>query len=537
MNNPPVKMAEVREEEKDIKITFSFDFKTVSNVKTIPGRRYHSNGKYWTCPITDLNLQMLRDFGFTATNAPEATPTQSYTASVPEIKDLGGELMPYQLEGVTFLESRNGRGLIADEMGLGKTVQALAWLQLHPKARPAVIVVPASLKPNWEKEAKAWMSNPKTEILNGKTPHKTKGEILIINYDIVWGWSDYLKALNPQVMVLDEVHLIKSSKTKRTKAVKKIAKGIPHVIGLSGTPVLNRPVEILQSAKLINKDAIPNDWTFLQRYCGAKHTGFGWNFNGASNTEELHKLLTSTIMIRRLKKDVLPQLPDKRRSFVPMEIDNKREYEHAESDLTDYLTKTKGKDAAMRADNAPALATIETLKQIAVQGKMKSVLSWITDFLATGEKLVIMATHKNVISQIMNTFGKEAVKVDGSVTAQARQGAVEAFQNNESVRLFVGNIKAAGVGLTLTRASNLAFIELPWTPGDLNQAEDRIHRIGQKNAVQIWYLLAQGTIEAEIARLLDSKRKTLDAVVDGKETEETSLLSELINKYVKKTAV
>jgi SWI/SNF-related matrix-associated actin-dependent regulator 1 of chromatin subfamily A len=316
--------------------------------------------------------------------------------------------------------------------------------------------------------------------------------------------------------------------------MKQLVKGTPHFIALTGTPIMNRPVEIYNALSMINPFVVPNYWQFTQRYCGAKYNGFGWDFNGASNTEELHRLLTGTVMIRRKKADVLKDLPDKVYSSIPMELENQKEYDYAEANFIDFVKHTKGQEAADKASNAAVITQIEGLKQLAVKGKMNAVIEWVHDFLESGEKLVLFAIHKSAIDQLMEEFKGLAVKIDGSVTADDRNKAVEAFQNDDRVRLFIGNIKAAGVGLTLTAASNVAFIEYPWTPGELKQAEDRCHRIGQKNSVNIHHLVAYHTIEGEIVDLLDSKTKVLDAVLDGHETHEESLLSSLIKSALKR---
>ena len=326
-------------------------------------------------------------------------------------------------------------------------------------------------------------------------------------------------------------HYVKSNSAKRTKAVKKLGKNIPHVIALSGTPIVNRPIEIFNAVKLIDNTVLPDFWDYTKRYCGAKHNGFGWDFSGATNTEELHHKLTNTLMMRRKKVDVLPELPEKVRSFIPMELDNPNEYRKAENDFISFVKAQKGAEAAERASNAHALAKIEGLKQLAVRGKLNQAVKWIQNFLDVDGKLVVFTTHTFTIDALMDEFSAVAVRVDGSVTGQARQNAVDKFQTDPLTRLFVGNVKAAGVGITLTAASNVAFLELPWSPADVTQAEDRCHRIGQKDSVTIHYLLANNTIEEKIAKLIDSKRKVLDAVLDGKKTEGTSLLSELMNEY------
>jgi SWI/SNF-related matrix-associated actin-dependent regulator 1 of chromatin subfamily A len=330
---------------------------------------------------------------------------------------------------------------------------------------------------------------------------------------------------------MDEIHYIKNNGARRTKATKLLAKGIPHVIGLSGTPIVNRPIEAYNAIKMIDPDLFTNGWEYAHRYCGARNNGYGWDFSGATNTEELHQKLVESIMIRRKKVDVLTDLPEKLYSFVPIELDNEKEYKAAEDDFIEFVHKTKGAVAAERASNAATLAEIEGLKQLAVKGKMAECIDWIKDFIEVDGKLVVFATHKFVIDSLMEAFPNISVKIDGSVTGEERQQSVDKFQNDSNIRLFVGNIKAAGVGITLTAASNVAFIELPWTPGDLVQAEDRCHRIGQKSSVNIHYLLSSGTIEERIARLLDKKRKVLDAVLDGKETEQESLLSELMKEF------
>lgn len=531
-------MAVNKHGDRVIMVKFPYDAALVDKVRNLAGRMYHSQDKCWSAPVYLETLTKLIEWGFSLDDKLKAFMNNT-TIKTKEIVGVGvpglkGTLFEFQAKGVSFIEHNKGRALIADEMGLGKTIQALAWLQLHPEVRPAIIVCPASVKLNWRREAITWMNNPKVEILSGTTPSiKTKADIFIINYDILADWIESLKSLEPRVIITDECHYYKSNQTKRTKAVKMLAKGIPHVIALSGTPIVNRPIEMFNAIKMISPELFPDAWAYARRYCNARHNGYGWDFNGSSNSEELHQILTDSIMIRRLKVDVLKDLPDKLKSFVPMSLTNQSEYDKAEADFIQFIKDTKGADAAKKASNAQAFAEIEGLKQLAVRGKLKQVIDWINEFMEVDTKLVVFATHKFVIDEIMQAFPKISVKVDGSVTMTERQQSVDLFQNNPDIKLFVGNIKAAGIGITLTAASNVAFVELPWTPGDLVQAEDRCHRIGQKDSVTIHYLLADGTIENKIATLLDSKRKVLDAVLDGVETSQESLLSELIKSYMK----
>jgi SWI/SNF-related matrix-associated actin-dependent regulator of chromatin subfamily A-like protein 1 len=529
-------MAQNEYGERVIKIALTYDLDILFQVRNLPGRKYHPESKVWSAPVHVETIHALQKWGFTIDDNLKAyvehvelKGNKIVRDGIPELK---GTLFPFQSKGVSFVETHDGRALIADEMGLGKTIQALAWLQLHPEIGPAIVVCPASLKLNWEREIQNWLPNPSVQILSGTTPWKISNKrIIIINYDILESWVEELKKVNPQVLITDECHYYKSNKAQRTRAVKKLAKGIPHVLALSGTPILNRPIEIYNALKLIDENLFPSYRYFVNQYCNYHFNGFGYDVSGATNIEELNEKLTSSVMIRRLKKDVLQDLPEKIYSFVPIELDNRSEYDEAEKDFIKFIRREKGEIAAQRASNAESLVRVGELKRIAVKGKFSPVQAWIENFLEVDGKLVVFAEHKFVIDELMHQFGDYAVKIDGSCTGIQRQKAVDMFQTEDAVRLFIGNIQAAGVGITLTAASNVAFIELPWTPGALVQAADRCHRIGQRECVNIHYLLAKDTIEEKIAHLLDTKKKVVDAVLDGTITEESSLLTEIIKQY------
>jgi len=371
------------------------------------------------------------------------------------------------------------------------------------------------------------IKNSKTTILSGMKPkaNQLKDPITIINYDILSVWETTLSEKHFAVLIADECHYFRTTKAKRTKAIKKIAKPIQHRILLSGTPAESRPSELYNAFQMISSNLFPSFWKYAHRYCGARHNGFGWDFTGATHTDELNQILTNTIMIRRLKADVFKELPDKIRTFLPLEMDNRTEYEEVQAHFENEI--------ADGSNNATMLQAVEALKQSAVRGKMKSAISWITNFLESGNKLVVFAHHKITITELMEAFPGISVKIDGSVSAEGRQVAINRFQDDPSIHLFVGQMQAAGTGITLTASSNVAFLELPWLPGVVSQCEDRCHRIGQKDTVNIYYLLAINTIEEDIAKLLDKKRKILDAILDGKETEQQSLLTELIKQFKK----
>ena len=307
-------------------------------------------------------------------------------------------------------------------------------------------------------------------------------------------------------------------------------------MGLTGTPIENgRPVELYNLINFINPTIFPDKWKYIWEFCDPKNDGFGWNFNGCNkaNIPKLHSRLIGTIMLRRLKKDVLLELPEKIRTYVPIELTNQEEYNFAEKDFISWVSETKGNAAVQNALKAEALIKIESLKQVAVRGKLKGIIQWITDFLETDNKLVVVTSHTFVIDEILQAFSSNALKLDGSVTGDKRQKVVEAFQNDPSKNLFIMNIRAGGVGITLTAACAELVVELDMNPMKMIQAEDRIHRMTQTRGVTIYYGLAINTIEEKIAKLLDEKTKNVNAIMDGVETEDSSLLHQLMKEYEK----
>jgi len=417
--------------------------------------------------------------------------------------------------------------MIADEMGLGKTVQALEYLFIHPELRPALIVCPASLKINWERDAAKWLpESDKIQVVNGKAI--TSGSsVYIINYDIIKKHEEALKALNFQVGILDESHYIKNYKAQRTVKIQELFAKIPHRILLTGTPILNRPSELYTQISIIQPGMFYSFFKFAERYCNMRKTRFGIDTSGALNVAELSDRMKA-FTVRRLKSQVLTELPDKIRSTIELEIDNKAEYKKAEHAIIEYIREKKGDSAALAASQAEMLVEIESLKQLSAKGKLAAVFEWIEDFLESGEKLVLFASHTEIIKSIVDKFPGISVSLTGSDSQEARQKAIDQFQNNPNTKIFVGNLQAAGVGITLTAASNVAFIELGWTPSVMSQAEDRCHRIGQKNAVNIYYLLGKSTIDEKIAELLTSKATTIDAIMDGKQAPELNIMANLI---------
>lgn len=516
-------------------IKFDYDAKLVDEIRRLEGRRWNSERKFWSAWASVENLTRLQELGFELSESLLSILNPPKTEEVQideEVLNLPGAY-PFQLDGIRWLISKDGNGLIGDEQGLGKTIQALGYLKLTNQY-PACIVVPASLKLNWEREAKKWISKQiKVQLLYGKSPTQKdlkKVDIYIINYDILGAWVPILKKAGIKILIGDEIQACKNIKTQRTKAFKELSKTVGRTLGLSGTPITNRPVEFYTFLNILDPLNFNSWMRYVQRYCGAKHTGFGWDVSGASNIPELHEKV-SRVMLRRKKADVLKELPAKRHLMVVVDIDNREEYQKADSDLIRWVKERFGNKKADKTATAEALTRFNYMKQLAADGKSESVINWLSDFLENNGKVVVFCNHLDMVDKLvegLRNFGP--VTVDGRVKIEQRQAAVDRFQNDPTCKVFVGN-QAAETGLTLTAASNVVHVEFPWTPGALDQRSDRIHRIGQEaDSVNVWHLMAEGTIEEEIVSMLDSKRQVLDAVLDGTETEEGNLLQELIQR-------
>ena len=437
---------------------------------------------------------------------------------------LGGELAPYQWAGVRYvLEAR--RAFLADEQGLGKTVEALAALEADG-AFPAVVVCPAALKLVWQREAERWLPGRSIAIVAGRGGHTPQADIVVLNYEIVAAHREALAARRPRALIVDESHYCKNPQAKRTQAVRRLAAAVPDDglrLALTGTPVLNHAEELIAQLRVIGR---------LEDFgSGAQ---FARDLRGEGAQERLHWHLRRRCFVRRLKIDVLPQLPPKRQVVVPIALSNEREYRLAESDVIAWL-RTQPLDlrelnakiaATLRAER---LAQLGTLQRLAARGKLHGALTWIHDFLASGEPLVVFARHREVQEAVLERF-PDAAHLLGGDDALARDAAIQAFQEPDGPQLIICATRVAAQGITLTRASNVAFLELEWTPAMHDQAEDRCHRIGQRDNVTAWYLLAAGTIDETMARLIQRKRATVAAVTDGVSMDSDGLVEAVVRE-------
>lgn len=420
------------------------------------------------------------------------------------------------------------------------SLEALAWPRIH-RIYPIVVVCPAPLKFNWEREALQHVGL-RPEILSGMKPRKPtrfdrRQKLFIINYRILGAWLPFLKALKPQLVICDEGHYLKNQKAQRTKNVRKLCRGVPNLLILTGTPMTNRPAELYSLLKLLWPKKYKSFMSFGFKYCNARRGFRGrWEFKGATNLKELHSELLDNGMIRRRKVDVLPDLPPKIRTVVPLDLGYQHhKYLEAENDFLKWLSK-KSKHRATKAKKALALVRFGYLKQLAAKLKFKQVIDWIDLFLEeTDEKLAVFAIHKKPISILKKRFNSMSVVLDGSTgtSIKARKQVVDQFQRHDKTRLFIGQINTAGVGINITAACTGLFAELGYTPAEHLQVEDRLHRIGQDRGVNWYYLVANNTIETDLCKLVQKKQKDIEQAIDGIAQEDSLDIFDQLLSYIK----
>ena len=594
-------------ENHQLIVSFPYDADLIDRIKELPqpNRKYDRDKQSWVVmlsrygKVNELALkefeEFLKDNDFKIhvavrnylTELDEKIKSQKFSDeksiedsiagdSSLEVQGLGGQLRPFQRAGVSYMTERK-RVLLGDEMGLGKTVQGIAAV-CHAKAFPCLVICPVSLQLNWVREIEKWAVNKRVTM-----EVEESADFTVIPYSQVVKHENILKkGTHWQALICDESHYVKNSKAQRTKVVKSIAKGIPNIYLLSGTPIVNRPAEFITQLQILDRLNEMGGWKhFTDRYCDAKQERFGLNINGASNLTELNSRLRASCYIRRFKKDVLKELPDKQRSVIEVPISNRKEYESTRKEVREELAQLKIKSKEFTQDvlnevanskleqvqekwgelfpeekvpsadssaklkrllharllrresfieNSEGILLLNKLKIRSMQGKLKAAVEWIDHFLESGEKLVIFCDHIEAQEAIYNKLAKKSTAIMSHMDTETRQKSVDRFQNDKKIQAIVCSLGAAGVGFTMTASSNVLFIEQGWTPAIHDQAEDRTHRIGQKNAVTAYYMLGKNTIDGDIYGLIQKKRAIVSAASDGIEGEDVSVVRLLIDQ-------
>jgi hypothetical protein len=436
-------------------------------------------------------------------------------------------------------------------MGLGKTVQAVGISNLDPSCRRVLVVCPASLKKNWRREWIKWCAKGLSVAIAEGSKAWPTDDVVIVNYDVLHKFRSQIDAIDWDLLVADECHLVKNPKSRRTAALLGRKSRKPdervdplqarRVVFLTGTPILNRPVEMFPLLERIDPNGLGDNFmAFAKRYCAAEQNRFGWDFSGASNLQELQVRLRGSVMVRRLKEEVLKELPPKRRQLIRLDSSETKglkaavaALENQSKDSADRLTKLvadaeMAKALGMNAYRAAA-AKLGAARKVAFEemararhdlavAKAPVVAQRVAELLDENEgmKIVVMAHHADVVDQLRGALGKYGVaEVTGRTAVGSRQAECDRFQIDKSCRAFIGTIKAAGVGLTLTAAHIVAFVELDWVPGNVSQAEDRCHRIGQKDSVLVWHFVVEDSLDSRMVELLVSKQVVADEALNN----------------------
>jgi SWI/SNF-related matrix-associated actin-dependent regulator 1 of chromatin subfamily A len=435
-------------------------------------------------------------------------------------KGIKGELYPFQRVTVEFLNASGGRALISSQPGAGKTCMSLAFLT-HNKIDRTLVVCPASVKSAWAKEIEKW-TKLSYVIIDSKTKLKdipASVNVWIVNYDILKKHLEELLKVRFDCSVMDEIHYCKSPKSLRSKAAIALSRKIPYLILLSGTPVLNRPSEAFTLLNMIDPKTWNNWYQYARDFCGGQMGRWGFEANGATNIPVLHDRI-KRYFIRHKKEDVLKQLPPK--VYVPIPVDlppkYQEEYDQAEESLAVYLKtyKNKKNPEIARAMQAEALMRLNALRQILSKGKTEAAKEIIESVVESGEKILVFGSFLDPLHSLKDSLGDSAVMITGETPVKDRGDIVDKFQTDPSATVFIGGIRSANTGITLTAASACLFVDFSWVPADHEQAENRLHRPSQEaSSVTIYQLYVPHTIDMKLKAMLDRKQRIVDGVIDG----------------------
>ena len=533
----------------NFELSFKYKPSIVDRIRQIPGRRFDGTRKVWIIPTrsrVDLErmiyqIQQFENINWLSGNEKREEEAVYDIPELPELvipHNLKIQPYPYQLKGIARgLELK--RFMNCDEPGLGKTLQSIATINIAG-AFPCLVICPSSLKINWMREWEKF-TDKKAMILTDKVRdtwtfffQTGMHQVFIVNYESLKkyfvqrikkseGWTlrdvEFRNSINLfKSVIIDESHRCKSASTQQAKFCKGICTGKEWIIELTGTPVVNRPKDLIPQLAILNRmEAFGGYKPFVNRYCSGQRE--------ASNLKELNFNLWKYCMFRREKSLVLTDLPDKIRQVNTCEITNRKEYVDAERDLIMYLQKYKDADDEKieKALRGEVMVRINILRQISARGKVRDVIEFVKDFRENGKKIILFCSLHEVVDQLKRYF-PTAVSVTGRDSQDDKQRAVDAFQNNPKTDIIICSIKAAGVGLTLTASSNVAFVEFPWTYADCCQCEDRAHRIGQKDSVTCYYFLGRRTIDEKVYRIIQEKKNIANAVTGSTEDIEENIV-------------
>ena len=422
--------------------------------------------------------------------------------------------LEHQKEAIKSLVE-NKKFILADDMGLGKTTSTII-AALETGAKKILIICPASLKINWQREIENYSNRP-TSIIEGKKWEDS--DFIIINYDIIKNFHDEKKKSDSvllktkfDLVIIDEAHYIQNKQAQRTKLINDFVSNVDRLWLLTGTPITSRPINYFNLLNLIECPVAKNWMAYVKRYCNGFQFQAGrrkiWNVSGASNLEELRDR-TAPLVLRRLKENVL-DLPDKIITPVYLRLKSK-EYEALMGEYYDWYDKNGESDSLTLQ-----FTKLTKVRQVIAEEKVPSTIEICENIVEQRKKVIVFTNFTKTLEMILEHFGKKAVRLDGQMSQKERQMSVDRFQNEDDVMVFVGNIKAAGVGITLTAGEAVVMNDLSFLPSDHSQAEDRSYRYGQKNNVLVYYPIFDNTVEGIIYDILKKKKDIFETVMGDK---------------------
>lgn len=446
------------------------------------------------------------------------------------------EALPYQRAGVAKIQRFGGRALLADDPGLGKTFQFLKWAKVWMRAKgPVVVLCPATLKENWEWEAMHHVG-VRVTIADTRTPPRgrlvPKDGWYVMNPELLdrkgSAWLRFFHRLRPACVCVDEGQMFRHE-NRRVANLRKLCHNVPHVVVMSGTGCMeNGPAELWPVLNVLRPDVFRNKRKFLMAFCNPQFKPWGWRFEGVTPGKgpKLRKLLLRTCMIRRRKQDVIDQLPVQKKKVVLLTLGpgRMREYQEAEDDFIRWLRKTHP-NRVNRARKAERLQRVLYLKRLVGELKVRFAEKWVRRRLPA-EKVLVFGEHRNVLGPLRKAFGRGAAFIDGSISnRRPRRGgpsprrlAADRFNKVPSVRVMLANKRAAGAGWNCTATNTVLFVEIGWTPGEHTQAAARVYGLNRGTGGQTtcYFLVAKGTIDERLVKVVDSKQAGMDAILDGK---------------------
>lgn len=533
----------------------SKDNTSVTWRKLVSVARFNYEKKVWVVPIKFMRevYELGKKCRAQHIKIGEQLPEQiDVIPELPELEIqvplLKGEMRAYQSKGVARgLELK--KYINGDMPGLGKTLQSVATVEAAvlqgEQSFPCLVICPSALKINWMREFEQWTGR-KAIILNDKIRSSWhvyhdigEADVFIVNYEslrkyFVKKYPKELKTaadieMDPRVdlfksVIIDEIHKLKNETSQRTKIALRITRGKNYIIGLTGTPVVNKPIDLYAQLAIISRlNRFGGPQGFKARYCEGG--------SGASNLKELNFLLNKNCFFRREKHEVLKDLPSKMRQTIFCQISNADEYSKAQNDFRNFLKQNDFTDKEINKKlKSEVIVKITLLLQLSAKGKIEAAQEYIDEILDSGEKIVIFCRHKIIVDELCKIY-PQAVRVTGSENETQKQASVDAFQNSPKTNIIIGSHKAAGVGLTLTASSEVLFLELPWHFADLEQCEDRCHRLGQKSSVRCTSLLGEDTLDQWLYDLIMEKKQIADAVTGAEDIVPVSVIDNIMNVF------